>query len=133
MVQVPKAGRPSLPSRDPVAWGQGQSAKGVCSQAGDRERLVGQAASQASSALPAPPPPQVNHLRCLHEFVESQTTYYAQCYRHMLDLQKQLGRCPLGSPGSQAPRAAHPLLPLGKDLLPRLSKPPDSQGGLEGP
>lgn len=44
----------------------------------------------------------VNHLRCLHEFVESQTTYYAQCYRHMLDLQKQLGRCPLGSPGSQA-------------------------------
>lgn len=47
-------------------------------------------------------PTQVNHLRCLHEFVESQTTYYAQCYRHMLDLQKQLGRCPLGSPGSQA-------------------------------
>lgn len=45
---------------------------------------------------------QVNHLRCLHEFVESQTTYYAQCYRHMLDLQKQLGRCPPGSPGSQA-------------------------------
>ncbi|XP_011237380.1 endophilin-B2 isoform X5 [Mus musculus] len=35
----------------------------------------------------------VNHLRCLHEFVKSQTTYYAQCYRHMLDLQKQLGRC----------------------------------------
>lgn len=47
--------------------------------------------------------PQANHLRCLHEFVESQTTYYAQCYRHMLDLQKQLGRCPLGSPGFQAP------------------------------
>lgn len=47
-------------------------------------------------------PAQVNHLRCLHEFVESQTTYYAQCYRHMLDLQKQLGRCPLGSLGSQA-------------------------------
>ncbi|XP_028918782.1 endophilin-B2 isoform X1 [Ornithorhynchus anatinus] len=33
----------------------------------------------------------VNHLRCLHEFVESQATYYAQCYRHMLELQKQLG------------------------------------------
>lgn len=47
--------------------------------------------------------PQVNHLRCLHEFVESQTTYYAQCYRHMLDLQKQLGRCPLGSPGLPGP------------------------------
>ncbi|KAM6192973.1 endophilin-B2 isoform 1-T1 [Sarcoramphus papa] len=34
----------------------------------------------------------VNHLRCLHEFVESQTNYYAQCYQYMLDLQKQLGR-----------------------------------------
>ncbi|XP_052524855.1 endophilin-B2 isoform X4 [Excalfactoria chinensis] len=33
----------------------------------------------------------VNHLRCLHEFVESQTNYYAQCYQYMLDLQKQLG------------------------------------------
>lgn len=29
---------------------------GVCGQAGDRERLVGQAASQASTALPASPP-----------------------------------------------------------------------------
>ncbi|XP_074017203.1 endophilin-B2 isoform X5 [Numenius arquata] len=33
----------------------------------------------------------VNHLRCLHEFVESQTNYYAQCYQYMLELQKQLG------------------------------------------
>ncbi|XP_053940389.1 endophilin-B2 isoform X4 [Cuculus canorus] len=33
----------------------------------------------------------VNHLRCLHEFVESQTNYYAHCYQYMLDLQKQLG------------------------------------------
>ncbi|XP_057355094.1 endophilin-B2 isoform X4 [Manis pentadactyla] len=48
----------------------------------------------------------VNHLRCLHEFVESQTTYYAQCYRHMLDLQKQLGRCPPGAPGSQGPMSS---------------------------
>ncbi|CAO2598102.1 Sh3glb2, partial [Lemmus lemmus] len=44
----------------------------------------------------------VNHLRCLHEFVKSQTTYYAQCYRHMLDLQKQLGRCGC-TQGSEAP------------------------------
>ncbi|XP_020925523.1 endophilin-B2 isoform X2 [Sus scrofa] len=49
----------------------------------------------------------VNHLRCLHEFVESQTTYYAQCYRHMLDLQKQLGRCP---PGTLAPVPDRPEL-----------------------
>ncbi|XP_060613501.2 endophilin-B2 isoform X7 [Anolis sagrei] len=36
----------------------------------------------------------VNHLRCLHEFAEAQTTYYAQCYQYMLDLQKQLGKLP---------------------------------------
>ncbi|XP_030063733.1 endophilin-B2 isoform X2 [Microcaecilia unicolor] len=34
----------------------------------------------------------VNHLRCLHEFVEAQAAYYVQCYQHMLDLQKQLSR-----------------------------------------
>ncbi|XP_054984611.1 endophilin-B2 isoform X2 [Sorex araneus] len=45
----------------------------------------------------------VNHLRCLHEFVESQTTYYAQCYRHMLDLQKQLGRFPGTFAGTTEP------------------------------
>ncbi|XP_023696415.1 endophilin-B2 isoform X2 [Paramormyrops kingsleyae] len=36
----------------------------------------------------------VNHLRCLHEFVEAQTIYYAQCHRYMQDLQKELGRFP---------------------------------------
>ncbi|XP_063172151.1 endophilin-B2 isoform X3 [Candoia aspera] len=36
----------------------------------------------------------VNHLRCLHEFAEAQTTYFAQCYQYMLDLQKQLSRLP---------------------------------------
>ncbi|XP_067868258.1 endophilin-B2-like isoform X2 [Heterodontus francisci] len=35
-----------------------------------------------------------NHLRCLHEFVEAQATYYAQCYQYTLDLQKLLGRFP---------------------------------------
>ncbi|XP_072096413.1 endophilin-B2b isoform X1 [Mobula birostris] len=33
-----------------------------------------------------------NHLRCLHEFVEAQATYYAQCYQYTMDLQKLLGR-----------------------------------------
>ncbi|XP_072422031.1 endophilin-B2 isoform X1 [Chiloscyllium punctatum] len=33
-----------------------------------------------------------NHLRCLHEFVEAQATYYAQCYQYTLDLQKLLSR-----------------------------------------
>eukprot|EP00062_Callorhinchus_milii_P014903 gi/632964559/ref/XP_007898456.1/ PREDICTED: endophilin-B2-like [Callorhinchus milii] len=32
-----------------------------------------------------------NHLRCLHEFVEAQATYYAQCFQYTVDLQKQLG------------------------------------------
>ncbi|XP_062410650.1 endophilin-B2b isoform X3 [Sardina pilchardus] len=32
----------------------------------------------------------VNHLRCLHEFVEAQATYYAQCHKHMQELQKEL-------------------------------------------
>ncbi|KAL0273979.1 UNVERIFIED_CONTAM: hypothetical protein PYX00_006527 [Menopon gallinae] len=33
-----------------------------------------------------------NHLRCLHEFVESQVRYYAQCNQIMQDLQKDLAR-----------------------------------------
>ncbi|XP_043325725.1 endophilin-B2 isoform X6 [Cervus elaphus] len=73
----------------------------------------------------------VNHLRCLHEFVESQTTYYAQCYRHMLDLQKQLGRFPgtfVGTAESTSPplsstspttaAATMPMGPSVADLAP---------------
>ncbi|XP_035292014.1 endophilin-B2a isoform X12 [Anguilla anguilla] len=33
----------------------------------------------------------VNHLRCLHEFVEAQAIYYNQCHQYMMDLQKELG------------------------------------------
>uniref|UniRef100_UPI00358E85E3 endophilin-B1-like n=1 Tax=Myxine glutinosa TaxID=7769 RepID=UPI00358E85E3 len=33
----------------------------------------------------------VNHHRCLKDFVDSQTTYFAKCYQHMLQLQKELG------------------------------------------
>ncbi|XP_066515525.1 endophilin-B2b isoform X3 [Hoplias malabaricus] len=32
----------------------------------------------------------VNHLRCLHEFAEAQAAYYAQCHKHMQELQKEL-------------------------------------------
>ncbi|XP_029468237.1 endophilin-B2 [Rhinatrema bivittatum] len=64
----------------------------------------------------------VNHLRCLHEFAEAQTAYYAQCYQHMLDLQKQLGRFPgtfvmnvdSTSPLSMTPAAAA-TIPLVSD------------------
>ncbi|XP_077456915.1 endophilin-B2-like isoform X4 [Stigmatopora argus] len=48
----------------------------------------------------------VNHLRCLHEFVEAQAIYYKQCHFHMQELQKQLGRLPnafaLNSSGTRA-------------------------------
>nr|XP_019957944.1 PREDICTED: endophilin-B2 isoform X3 [Paralichthys olivaceus] len=33
----------------------------------------------------------VNHLRCLHEFVEAQAAFYKQCHFHMQELQKELG------------------------------------------
>ncbi|XP_062340165.1 endophilin-B2b isoform X10 [Osmerus eperlanus] len=32
----------------------------------------------------------VNHLRCLHEFVEAQATFYAQCHQAMQELQTEL-------------------------------------------
>ncbi|XP_010889476.1 endophilin-B1a [Esox lucius] len=35
-----------------------------------------------------------HHLRCLNDFVEAQTIYYAQSYQYMVDLQKQLGSFP---------------------------------------
>ncbi|XP_057611124.1 endophilin-B2 isoform X6 [Chionomys nivalis] len=73
----------------------------------------------------------VNHLRCLHEFVKSQTTYYAQCYRHMLDLQKQLGRFPgtfvgtiepasppLSSTSPTTTAATMPVVPTATGLAP---------------
>lgn len=106
--------------RGNLAWGEQVPKVGTLSSPKEQEagpqatEMLGQAPAEdgleVGCFVPTPPIPsplgllpQVNHLRCLHEFVESQTTYYAQCYRHMLDLQKQLGRCPLGSPGSQAP------------------------------
>ncbi|XP_020325782.1 endophilin-B2 isoform X5 [Oncorhynchus kisutch] len=57
----------------------------------------------------------VNHLRCLHEFVEAQTAYYKQCHLHMQDLQKELDRFPnafAGNPGhSMASGGSSPLDP----------------------
>uniref|UniRef100_A0A673FUW9 Endophilin-B1 n=1 Tax=Sinocyclocheilus rhinocerous TaxID=307959 RepID=A0A673FUW9_9TELE len=35
-----------------------------------------------------------HHLRCLNDFVDAQAAYYAQCYRYMVNLQKQLGSFP---------------------------------------
>uniref|UniRef100_A0A4W5NCW9 Endophilin-B1 n=1 Tax=Hucho hucho TaxID=62062 RepID=A0A4W5NCW9_9TELE len=57
----------------------------------------------------------VNHLRCLHEFVEAQTAYYKQCHLHMQDLQKELDRFPnafAGNPGhSMASGGSSPMDP----------------------
>ncbi|XP_064882632.1 endophilin-B2a isoform X3 [Oncorhynchus nerka] len=62
----------------------------------------------------------VNHLRCLHEFVEAQTAYYKQCYLHMQDLQKELGRFPntfAGNPGLSM--ASSGSSPQGNATLPQ--------------
>lgn len=33
-----------------------------------------------------------NHLHCLHEFVETQVRFYAQCHSVMQDLQRDMAR-----------------------------------------
>ncbi|XP_069557598.1 endophilin-B2-like isoform X8 [Brachyistius frenatus] len=48
----------------------------------------------------------VNHLRCLHEFVEAQAAYYKMCHLHMQDLQKDLARLPNAFTLNSAPSAA---------------------------
>ncbi|XP_069022164.1 endophilin-B2-like isoform X6 [Embiotoca jacksoni] len=48
----------------------------------------------------------VNHLRCLHEFVEAQAAYYKMCHLHMQDLQKELARLPNAFTLNSAPSAA---------------------------
>lgn len=60
----------------------------------------------------------VNHLRCLHEFVEAQAAYYKQCHQHMQDLQKELS----SSNGDVFPNAfavntSHPKSPADSPLL----------------
>ncbi|XP_057688440.1 endophilin-B2a isoform X6 [Corythoichthys intestinalis] len=50
--------------------------------------------SASASALWSEEVEKVNHLRCLHEFVEAQAIYYKQCHFHMQELQKELGRLP---------------------------------------
>ncbi|XP_063051783.1 endophilin-B2a isoform X2 [Engraulis encrasicolus] len=67
----------------------------------------------------------VNHLRCLHEFVEAQTAYYNQCHRVMMELHKELGRFSSNfgrnptTSGSAEPDATaeSPVAPLETDVL----------------
>ncbi|XP_037735279.1 endophilin-B2 isoform X8 [Chelonia mydas] len=80
----------------------------------------------------------VNHLRCLHEFVESQTTYYAQGYQYMLDLQKQLGRFPgtfVGNAESTSPPPATtspPTVAATIPVVPTVGRAPNPATAVEG-
>ncbi|XP_033875093.2 endophilin-B1 isoform X2 [Acipenser ruthenus] len=64
-----------------------------------------------------------HHLRCLNDFVEAQTTYYAQCYQYMVDLQKQLGSFPTTltsnnnqNSSSSAQSTSDPSIPVSSSL-----------------
>uniref|UniRef100_A0A1B6LK99 Uncharacterized protein n=1 Tax=Graphocephala atropunctata TaxID=36148 RepID=A0A1B6LK99_9HEMI len=49
------------------------------------------------------------HLRCLHEFVEAQVTFYAQCHEAMQELQKDIASMSMGKPNNSPAMAhAHP-------------------------
>ncbi|XP_051552663.1 endophilin-B2b isoform X5 [Myxocyprinus asiaticus] len=77
----------------------------------------------------------VNHLRCLHEFAEAEVAYYAQCHKHMQDLQKELSRFPdafavNASTSGMSPGPA----PLPTATLPGVSSPshpPNGSNALE--
>ncbi|XP_055731207.1 endophilin-B2b isoform X10 [Salvelinus fontinalis] len=66
----------------------------------------------------------VNHLRCLHEFVEAQATYYAQCHQYMQELQKELSRYPnsFASNANPSTSATSPS-PVSSATLPGVSPP----------
>uniref|UniRef100_A0A8C7I9J6 SH3-domain GRB2-like endophilin B2b n=1 Tax=Oncorhynchus kisutch TaxID=8019 RepID=A0A8C7I9J6_ONCKI len=66
----------------------------------------------------------VNHLRCLHEFVEAQATYYAQCHQYMQELQKELSRYPnsFASNANPSTSATCPS-PVSSATLPGVSPP----------
>uniref|UniRef100_A0A8C5HB56 Endophilin-B1 n=1 Tax=Gouania willdenowi TaxID=441366 RepID=A0A8C5HB56_GOUWI len=72
-----------------------------------------------------------HHLRCLNDFVEAQTTYYAQCYQYMVDLQKQLGSFPSSFSNnnqlsvSSGPSVSVPTIPMTTSL-------PSVSGGHSG-
>ncbi|KAJ7988231.1 hypothetical protein DPEC_G00321450 [Dallia pectoralis] len=64
----------------------------------------------------------VDHLRCLHEFVQAQVTYYAQCNQYMQELQKDLSRYPNSLSSNVLPSTTCPS-PLSSTTLPVASPP----------
>ncbi|XP_062844347.1 endophilin-B2b isoform X4 [Trichomycterus rosablanca] len=78
----------------------------------------------------------VNHLRCLHEFVEAQAAYFAQCYKHMQDLQKELCSAngdtfPNAFAGNASTSGISVPSTLSSAAMPGASTPTASSGSLE--
>ncbi|XP_067261628.1 endophilin-B2b isoform X2 [Chanodichthys erythropterus] len=77
----------------------------------------------------------VNHLRCLHEFVEAQAAYYTQCHKHMQDLQKELSRFPnafaVNASTSGVSTAPSPLSSATLPGASSPSRPPNPSNALE--
>ncbi|XP_064873356.1 endophilin-B2b isoform X6 [Oncorhynchus nerka] len=71
----------------------------------------------------------VNHLRCLHEFVEAQATYYAQCHQYMQELQKELSSANSDTYPNSFASNANPSTsatcpsPVSSNILPGVSPP----------
>ncbi|XP_012992673.1 endophilin-B2b isoform X13 [Esox lucius] len=69
----------------------------------------------------------VNHLRCLHEFVEAQVTYYAQCHQYMQELQKELSSANSDTYPNSFSSNAHPSTtcpsPVSSSTLPGAAPP----------
>ncbi|XP_028989179.1 endophilin-B2-like isoform X1 [Betta splendens] len=55
----------------------------------------------------------VNHLRCLHEFVEAQAAYYKQCHLHMQELQNELSSDENLVPNAFALNSSHSMVTAG--------------------
>ncbi|XP_046694889.1 endophilin-B2b isoform X3 [Silurus meridionalis] len=73
----------------------------------------------------------VNHLRCLHEFVEAQAAYYAQCFKHMQDLQKELSRFPNAFAANPSASAISTSSTPSSAAAPRASPPAVSSSSLD--
>ncbi|TSK14479.1 Endophilin-B2 [Bagarius yarrelli] len=73
----------------------------------------------------------VNHLRCLHEFVEAQAAYFAQCHKHMQDLQKELSRFPNAFAANPSASAMSISSTLSSTAVPGVSPPAACSSSLD--
>ncbi|KAK3509019.1 hypothetical protein QTP70_018523 [Hemibagrus guttatus] len=73
----------------------------------------------------------VNHLRCLHEFVEAQAAYYAQGQKHMQDLQKELSRFPNAFAANPSASAISTSSTLSSAVVPGVSNSAASSSSLD--